>query len=317
MKNPTIKTISFALIFSFASCVPAKKYKALEELSNKTKDENKSLHTVMEENDILKQDLLVAERNLREAYSENEMLTISNKRLSKDFEDIYSRYEEAIKDNNSLINANSFAQMEMERKMNQMETEQKIFAYSSKGLEDYSFDDDQLIDSLETRIIQQQYKINELYDQVSYYQDQLNEIESNLSNSFADYENGEYKIEQMNNRLYLSLSHDLLFKKGSTRLDKKGIRALQKFATNFNDTAEMEFIVEGHTDSDGSSSKNWEISTKRAVSVVEQLVKLGIDPKTITASGRSYYHPLVPNSNETNKSKNRRTEIIIIPTKNN
>lgn len=312
MKNPTIKTFSILLLLTAISCVPAKQYKELEEVSNKAKDENKALHTVMEENEILKQDLLIAERNLRDAYSENEMLTISNKRLSNDFEDIYNRYEEAIKDNNSLINANSFAQMEMERKMNEMETEQEMFAFSSKGLNDYSNIEDNC-EELETKIEQQQFKINSLLDKVEYYENLLNEMEGNLNQAFADYDKGQYSIEQKNNRLYLTLSHELLFRKGSSKLDKKGIQALQKFATNFNAQEDIEFMVEGHSDSDGSALKNWEISTKRAVNVVNQLVKFGIDPKTITAAGRSYYQPLVPNTNEINKSKNRRTEIIIIP----
>jgi chemotaxis protein MotB len=313
MKNPTTKTLSFILLLSFISCVPAKKYKQLEEVTNKTKDENKSFHTVMEENEILKQDLLLAERNLRDAYSENEILTIGNKRLANDFEDIYTRYEEAITDNNSLIDANSFTKMEMERKMNELETEQKIFAYSSKGINDYAFENDAYLDSLEHMVAKQQYEINMLYDQVSYYQSQLNEIENNLNTAFSAYEKGQYSIEQKNNKLYLSLSHDLLFKKGSSRLDRSGINALQEFVANFEQKTDLEFIIEGHSDSDGSPSKNWEISTKRAVAVVNQLIKLGMDPKTITASGRSFYKPLVPNTNELNKSKNRRTEIIIIP----
>ena len=64
---------------------------------------------------------------------------------------------------------------------------------------------------------------------------------------------------------------------------------------------------------DGSSAKNWEISTKRAIAVVELMINSGMDPKTIIASGRSSYQPLAPNDTEANKSKNRRTEIILIP----
>ena len=80
MKNPMIKSLAVALCLSAVACVPTKKFTELEEANNRIKDENKSLHTVMEENDYLQQNLLGAERNLRTAYKELEMLKISNRR---------------------------------------------------------------------------------------------------------------------------------------------------------------------------------------------------------------------------------------------
>jgi len=75
----------------------------------------------------------------------------------------------------------------------------------------------------------------------------------------------------------------------------------------------IQIIVEGHTDSDGSQNLNWSLSTERALAVVEVLVESKINPERIIASGRGQFHPLLQNTNEENKSKNRRTEIILSP----
>ena len=87
MQHPILKIVFSTLIFSSIACVPTKKYTELENKANISADENRQLHTAMEENEILKQDLLVAERELRASYMQNERLTRSDKRLRQDVED--------------------------------------------------------------------------------------------------------------------------------------------------------------------------------------------------------------------------------------
>lgn len=312
MQHPILKIVFNILILSSIACVPTKKYAELENRANVSADENRQLHTAMEENEILKQDLLVAERDLRASYMQNEILTISNKRLRQDFEDLSKRYEQSLDENNAIVKANSFAKMELDKQMEQLEMNSNMYAYSSlreKGYEEDEF----VLDSLADLIDQQAYELKLLHEKVYFLEHQLDEIEDNLAASFEQYQAGQYNLKRKDNKLYLSLSHDLLFKKGSSRLDKKGIEALTLFTNNFKDLGQIEFVVEGHTDSDGSEHKNWDLSTKRAIHVAQQLIKLGLDPKTITAAGRSYYDPVVTNTTEANKAKNRRTEIIIIP----
>jgi chemotaxis protein MotB len=72
-------------------------------------------------------------------------------------------------------------------------------------------------------------------------------------------------------------------------------------------------MVEGHTDSDGSQQLNWNLSTDRALAVVQVLISSQVMPQRLIAAGRGQFQPLVPNSDEGNKSKNRRTEIILSP----
>jgi chemotaxis protein MotB len=77
-------------------------------------------------------------------------------------------------------------------------------------------------------------------------------------------------------------------------------------------------MVEGHTDNvpikNAVLLDNWDLSVKRATSIVRVLHnELGVDPKQLIPAGRSYYIPLVENDTPENRSKNRRTKIIILP----
>jgi len=55
---------------------------------------------------------------------------------------------------------------------------------------------------------------------------------------------------------------------------------------------------------------NWDLSVKRATSVVRILQKeFNVDPKRMTAAGRSQYVPV----SSTDLAKNRRTRIVVLP----
>ena len=84
------------------------------------------------------------------------------------------------------------------------------------------------------------------------------------------------------------------------------------------DKPELEFMVEGHTDnvpiSNDCVTDNWDLSVKRATSVVRVLQNdFNIPPQRMTAAGRSSYAPLLENDSPSNRSKNRRTRIVVLP----
>jgi chemotaxis protein MotB len=59
---------------------------------------------------------------------------------------------------------------------------------------------------------------------------------------------------------------------------------------------------------------NWDLSTKRATAIVRLLQnQFKIDPRRMTAGGRSEYLPLMANTNVDGKAANRRTRIVILP----
>jgi chemotaxis protein MotB len=77
-------------------------------------------------------------------------------------------------------------------------------------------------------------------------------------------------------------------------------------------------MVEGHTDNvsyngNGVLLDNWDLSVKRATSIVRVLQELDVSSSRLIAAGRSYFNPLVENDTPENRSINRRTRIIIMP----
>ena len=116
----------------------------------------------------------------------------------------------------------------------------------------------------------------------------------------------------------ISISDKMLFNTASYKVSNKANDILQKLANVINSEPSVEVMVEGHTDARSiSTSKiadNWDLSVLRATSVVRKLQKdYGVAPEKMIASGRSSYKPLAENDTNDNRSKNRRTRIVILP----
>jgi len=118
--------------------------------------------------------------------------------------------------------------------------------------------------------------------------------------------------------VYVSISDKLLFNSGSYTVTQRAKEVLGKVAKVVNDKPEIEFLVEGHTDDvpikiEGIED-NWDLSVKRATSVIRILQNdFDVKPERMTAAGRSYYIPLYDNDSPSNRAKNRRTRIVVLP----
>ncbi|TLP74128.1 flagellar motor protein MotB [Maribacter sp. ACAM166] len=115
--------------------------------------------------------------------------------------------------------------------------------------------------------------------------------------------------------VFVSISDKLLFSSGSYNITSRAKEVLGKVAKVVNNKPDFEFMVEGHTDdvpynAGGVLLDNWDLSVKRATSVVRILQNsFNVDPKRMTAAGRSQYIPV----SSTEKSRNRRTRIVVLP----
>jgi chemotaxis protein MotB len=140
----------------------------------------------------------------------------------------------------------------------------------------------------------------------------------NLKRSLADINDEDVTVEVKKGVVYISISDKLMFASGSATVNSKAEAVLAKVAKVVNDHKDLDILVEGHTDAVPISTvefkDNWDLSAKRATSVVRLLQsKFGVDPERMTAGGRGEYEPQSGNNSRAGRKQNRRTEIIVTP----
>jgi chemotaxis protein MotB len=167
---------------------------------------------------------------------------------------------------------------------------------------------------LEEELAGREKRIKDLESAIKERDAQTEALRSKLYDAlkgFADA--GDLGVEIRNGKVYVSLSQKLLFASGSSKIDKRGLDALKSIAGVLSKSTELSILVEGHTDSDGDDKLNWDLSSNRAMSVTQELIKNGVEPARLSAAGRGEHAPKASNSDEKGKAVNRRTEIILEP----
>ena len=161
------------------------------------------------------------------------------------------------------------------------------------------------VDDLE-RLISQQKKL-------------MQALKERLSNALLNYEGKGLYVEAREGKVYVSMENKLLFQSGSWDVETEGKSALASLGDVLSDNPDISILIEGHTDNvpftgRGSIKGNWDLSTKRATSIVNILLENPeILPQNLTAAGRGEYLPIAPNSTREGRSANRRIEVILSP----
>lgn len=140
----------------------------------------------------------------------------------------------------------------------------------------------------------------------------------NLKGAIGNLDDKDINIKVDKGVVYVDISDKLLFKSASYDVTDRAKEVLGKVAKVLNNQPEIEFLVEGHTDSlpikVTGIQDNWDLSVKRATTIVRILQDTyGIDPKRMTAAGRGQYLPLMDNTTPEGRAANRRTRIVILP----
>lgn len=141
----------------------------------------------------------------------------------------------------------------------------------------------------------------------------------NLKGAIGNLDDGDINIKVDKSAVFIDISDKLLFKSGSYDVTEKAKVVLGKVAKVLNAQPNIEFLVEGHTDNvtykgSGDLKDNWDLSVKRATTIVRLLqTSYGLDPKRMTAAGRSEYLPVTDNNSAEGRAANRRTRIVILP----
>ena len=130
-------------------------------------------------------------------------------------------------------------------------------------------------------------------------------------------DSGQLKVIIRDGRMLIALSNDVLFDSGKTTIKPAGQDALAKVAQVLATIPDRHFLVDGHTDNVPIHSQrfpsNWELSTARAVDVVNFMVSKGVKPEVLTAAGQAEFDPVAPNDSADHRAQNRRIEIVLQP----
>ena len=152
------------------------------------------------------------------------------------------------------------------------------------------------------------------------HKDSLNmALVMNLKGAVGSLDDKDINIKVDKGVVYIDISDKLLFKSGKYEVTEQAKTVLGKVAAVLKNQPDIEFMVEGHTDNvpykgGGVLTDNWDLSVKRATSVVRILQKqYGLDPTKIAAAGRGEFKPVGENDTPEGKAINRRTRIVILP----
>jgi len=122
-------------------------------------------------------------------------------------------------------------------------------------------------------------------------------------------------------KVIVTVSGEALFSSGSAVLSPDSLPVFDRMIQIFDDFLEYNINIKGHTDNIPISTKafpsNWELSAIRATTVLKYLVSRGIKPQRLTATGYGDIIPLVPNTTDKNKARNRRVEFVLEKKNNN
>ncbi len=148
-------------------------------------------------------------------------------------------------------------------------------------------------------------------------QEQTNELAKKVAEQMQEQiQDGAIELESLGQQIIIRIKENGSFPSGSTFLQPRFKPIIQQIGAILRDIP-GEVTVSGHTDNDQVSdelnSNNWELSSKRAVSVaVELLNGNGLDKNRLVVVGHADTRPLVDNDTEQNRKRNRRVEISIL-----
>ncbi len=292
-----IKRISIGLVViaMSTSCVSKKIYNDLENKYADLKIENRSMadenaNLVKAKNQLeLDQEALKAD--LAKWKADYAAATTKNQLLQESYDALEKNSSEALK-TNLAKNRELLAQLEEKGKALALEQE---------------------------RLDKSSQRLSELEALIAAKEASMRKLKETLSNALNGFEGKGLTVEQKNGKVYVSMENKLLFNSGSWAVSSEGEKAVIEVGKVLGDNPEISVLIEGHTDDDafkasGPIANNWDLSTKRATSIVAILSEnAAINKQNLTAAGRGEFSPLAGNDTAEGKAKNRRIEIILTP----
>lgn len=312
-----------ASLFLLASCVPqrlmeetksklstcetesAAAKKSANEFEAKNAELNEKL--VKEEKELagLQRDTSIMATNLRLLQNKYDKLNLINDQLLDKYNRMLVGSE---KDNAKLSGQLQLTQEQLLKKEDEL-----------KALELRLNKQQQDLDALSAELKKREARVNELESILKSKDQATADLKKKLQDALMGFEGKGLTITQKNGKVYVSMDESLLFESGKTAVQPKGIEALKNVAKVLEQNADINILVEGHTDDvpmvgKGDIKDNWDLSVIRATSVTKIILQNSkTDPKRITSAGRGEFFPIDAAKTPEARKKNRRTEIILTP----
>ncbi|MEC9195029.1 MAG: OmpA family protein [Bacteroidota bacterium] len=171
----------------------------------------------------------------------------------------------------------------------------------------------------ENELADRMARVDELEGLITRQQEAMRNLKEKLSDALLNFEDKGLTVEARDGKVYVSMENKLLFRSGSWTVGAEGRLAIEELGNVLADNPDITILIEGHTDNVPYSGKgplkgNWDLSTKRATAIVNQLLENpDILPQNLTAAGRGEYLPIAPNSSRQGRAANRRIEVVLSP----
>ncbi len=167
-----------------------------------------------------------------------------------------------------------------------------------------------------TRLVAAESRLGELEAEHAEYGSRMAEFRE-MSEKFKSLiDAGTLQITFRRGRAIVTLPAGVLFDSGSAELSPEGAKAVAEVARILRGVPRRRFIVAGHTDNVPAVKEyksNWALSSARAVTVLEAMVRAGLAPSNLSATGFAEFDPVASNGSPAGRQKNRRIEVALEP----
>ena len=241
-----------------------------------------------------------------------DMRRIDTEKAIEEQKRVLAQTESALAESEAML-----ARSEQQLQNKDLEIESKNMERAGKD-EELRSRDSQLADA-QRSIEEQAARLRELEAALSAKDSAMAELRNTIANALVDFSSDELAVHHKDGKVYVSLEEQLLFASGKYDVNEKGVQAIRKIAGVLASHNGLDIVVEGHTDNvpyngRGVLIDNWDLSVKRATSVLRILLNSGNIPASrIQASGRADSVPVDSANTPEARRKNRRTEIILAP----
>ena len=159
-------------------------------------------------------------------------------------------------------------------------------------------------------------KISELSKEINKLSESKAILEKKLKKEISD---KKVSLSMQEKGLVVTFLSEVLFDSGKSNIRKTANESLDKVVDVLLKSASgMDVGIEGHTDNQpikySGWESNWELSGARARSVLNYLIKRGVKAERLSFIGYGEYRPVASNAKKEDRQKNRRVEIVILPT---